>query len=61
MKYEQYFTITEVAEMLKFKRITVRKWITRGKLKAKMAGNHYRITKTDLDEFLEHKQEPKKN
>ncbi len=52
MKEEQYYTIEEVAEMLKVVYLTVYRWIQDGKLKAYKAGKQYRINKSDLDGFI---------
>jgi len=52
MTTEQYYTIEEVAEMLKVVYLTVYRWIQDGKLKAYKAGKQYRINKTDLDRFI---------
>lgn len=49
---EQYYTIEEVAEMLKVAYLTVYRWIQAGKLIAYKAGKQYRIKKQDLDKFL---------
>jgi putative molybdopterin biosynthesis protein len=53
MKNEQYYTIEEVAKMLKVAYLTVYRWIQSGKLNANKAGKQYRIKKTDLDKFIE--------
>jgi len=52
MTEEKYYTIEEVAEMLKVVYLTVYRWIQDGKLKAYKAGKQYRINKTDLDRFI---------
>ena len=52
MANEQYYTIEEVAEMLKVAYLTVYRWIQAGKLIAYKAGKQYRIKKQDLDKFL---------
>lgn len=49
---EKYYTIEEVAQMLKVVYLTVYRWIQDGKLKAYKAGKQYRINKTDLDCFI---------
>lgn len=53
MKKEQYYTIEEVAKMLKVAYLTVYRWIQSGKLVAYKAGKQYRIEKSDLDKFIE--------
>lgn len=52
MTDEQYYTIEEVAKMLKVVYLTVYRWIHDGKLSALKAGKQYRIKKEDLDTFL---------
>ncbi len=52
MANEQYYTIEEVAKMLKVAYLTVYRWIRAGKLTAYKAGKQYRIEKTDLDKFM---------
>lgn len=52
MTKEKYYTIEEVAEMLKVVYLTVYRWIQDGKLKAYKAGKQYRVDKVDLDKFL---------
>jgi len=52
MKLEQYYTIEEVATMLKVAYLTVYRWIKAGKLLAVKAGKQYRIEKKELDKFL---------
>lgn len=48
----QYFTIEEVAKMLKVAYLTVYRWIRAGNLEALKAGKQYRIEKKDLNKFL---------
>ena len=55
MTREQYYTIEEVAEMLKVAYLTVYRWIQADKLTAYKAGKQYRIKKMDLDKFIERK------
>jgi len=52
MEKEQYYTIEEVAEMLKVAYLTVYRWIQSGKLNAVKAGKQYRIEKSVLDNFI---------
>jgi len=52
---ETYYTIIEVAKMLKVAYLTVYRWIQSGKLVALKAGKQYRIRKEDLDTFLKAK------
>ncbi|MFC1626845.1 helix-turn-helix domain-containing protein [Patescibacteria group bacterium] len=55
MTKEEYYTIEEVAKMLKVVYLTVYRWIQSGKLNAFKAGKQYRIKKLDLDKFMERK------
>lgn len=52
---ENYYTIKEVATMLKVAYLTVYRWILSGKLEAYKAGKQYRIPKTNLDKFMQKK------
>lgn len=52
MTNEQYYTIEEVAKMLKVAYLTVYRWIQDGKLVAFKTGKQYRIKKEDLDSFI---------
>ena len=52
MAEEKYYTIEEVAKMLKVAYLTVYRWIQDGKLVAYKAGKQYRIKKEDLDKFI---------
>ncbi|MCC7436772.1 helix-turn-helix domain-containing protein [Candidatus Nomurabacteria bacterium] len=49
---EKYYSIDEVAELLKVAYLTVYRWIKAGKLEAVKAGKQYRITQVALDVFL---------
>jgi putative molybdopterin biosynthesis protein len=53
MIQDQYYSIEEVAKMLKIAYLTVYRWIQKKKLKAVKAGKQYRIRKEDLDNFME--------
>ncbi len=52
MKTEQYYSIEEVAKILKVAYLTVYRWVRADKLKALKAGKQYRIKNEDLDKFL---------
>ena len=52
MEDEKFYTIEEVAQMLKVAYLTVYRWVRSGKLKAARAGKQYRIRQSDLDNFL---------
>lgn len=51
MAKEQYYSIEEVAKMLKVAYLTVYRWIRAKKLLAIKAGKQYRIRKSDLELF----------
>ena len=55
MAEDKYYSIEEVAKMLKVAYLTVYRWIQSGKLVAYKAGKQYRIKKLDLDKFIERK------
>ena len=52
MTEEQYYTIEEVAKMLKVVYLTVYRWIQSGRLTAYKASKQYRIKQTDIEKFL---------
>ncbi len=47
----EYLTTQEVAQLLKVKEITVRRWILRGWLPAIRFGKVFRIKKEDLEKY----------
>lgn len=49
---EQYYSIKEVAKMLKVAYLTVYRWVQSDKLIAYKAGKQYRIKQDDLKSFL---------
>ena len=52
----KYYTTQEIAELLKVKAITIRRWIINGTLPAIALGDknkEYRILDTDLERFLD--------
>ncbi len=49
---EQLYTVQEVADMLKVHWQTVLNYIKRGKLKAVRMGKGYRITRQDINAFI---------
>ncbi|HEV3477591.1 MAG TPA: helix-turn-helix domain-containing protein [Rubrobacteraceae bacterium] len=49
---ERYLTLREVAETLKVSRRTVYRWIKDEDLNAYKFANEYRITESDLKDFL---------
>ncbi len=52
---DKYYTIKEVADMLKVAYLTVYRWIQANKLIAVKAGKQYRIRNSELNKFLEKK------
>ena len=52
MTEELYYSIREVAKMLKVTYLTVYRWIQAGKLIALKAGKQYRIDRKNIDNFL---------
>lgn len=52
MTEEKYYTIDEIANILKVAYLTVYRWIQSGKLVAFKAGKQYRVKKGDLDSFI---------
>jgi putative molybdopterin biosynthesis protein len=51
MTEDQYYSVEEVAKMLKVAYLTVYRWIQSKKLPAIKAGKQYRIRKIDLEKF----------
>lgn len=49
----KFYTIEEIAELLKVSYLTVFRWIQAGKLSAYKVGKGYRIEVSDLMSFLE--------
>ena len=49
---DEYYSIEEVAKMLKVAYLTVYRWIQADKLKAVKAGKQYRILKKELEAYL---------
>jgi len=52
MEDERFYTIKEVAELLKVSDGGVRKWLKTGKLKGIKLGRIWRIKKSDLEEYI---------
>ena len=52
MTQDQYYSIEEVAKMLKVAYLTVYRWVQSGKLKAVKAGKQHRIERFELDRFM---------
>lgn len=49
----QFYTIEEIADLLKVSYLTVFRWVQAGKLTAYKVGKQYRIDVQDLNKFLE--------
>lgn len=49
---DQFYTLHEVADLLKVTYLTVFRWIKSGKLPAYKFGKQYRIDRITLDEFI---------
>jgi putative molybdopterin biosynthesis protein len=60
MKEESYYTIEEVAKLLKVAYMTVYRWIKAGKLDSVKAGKQHRISRNSLNKYLG-KTEPTNN
>lgn len=59
---EEYYTTNQVAKMLGVKNvITVRRWILKRWITAIKIGKEYRITKSDLEKFLEERRTDKRS
>lgn len=52
MSDEQYYSMDEVAKMLKVAYLTVYRWVQADKLKAVKAGKQYRIGRSELEKFI---------
>ena len=52
---DDYYSIGEVAKMLKVAYLTVYRWVQSKKLIAYKAGKQYRIKKSDLEKFINNK------
>lgn len=50
---KQYYTVKEVAKILQVHEQTVFRWLKEGQMPHYKAGRYYRITKEQLQSFLE--------
>jgi len=50
---EKYYTVQEIAERLQTHKNTIRRWIKERKLGASKIGKEYRISETQLKQFIE--------
>lgn len=53
MTSETFYTVEEIADQLRVSIYTVREWIKAGKLEAVKVGKHYRVSETQLNNYLE--------
>lgn len=53
MTDETYYSINEVAKLLKVAYLTVYRWIRAGKLPAYQVEKQYRIDKKDFEKFIQ--------
>jgi len=49
---DKYYTLKEVASLLKVTYMTVFRWVKGNKVKAVKAGKQYRIRQEDLNDFI---------
>lgn len=61
MSDEQLLTVEQVARQMQVHVETVRVWIRRGELIAINIGNEYRISRDDLNDFIQHRKTGKKD
>lgn len=55
MKQEEFLTIEEVAKRLKVNKVTIYRWVRKGKLPAVRFGRIWRISSLRLSELFEDK------
>lgn len=55
MSEEKFYTVDEIAVILKVNPMTIYRWIKTNKLISLKAGKQYRVKKEDLDNFLNNK------
>lgn len=58
---DQQYTVEEVAKELRVHAETVRQWIRSGELDAFDTGRGYRISRTDLDDFIQKRKTGKRH
>lgn len=49
----RYYSIQEIADILKFNTLTINRYINEGKLKAYKIGKDWRISENDFKKFME--------
>lgn len=52
-KTDNYYSITDLMDILNLKRRTILKYIKQGKLRAFKLGNQWRVTEKELQKFVE--------
>lgn len=52
---EEFYTLHEVADLLKISYMTVFRWVKAGKLEAYQIGKQYRVKQSTIDAFIEKK------
>jgi len=50
---QEYYTVQEIADMLRVDYMTVYRWIRAGKLEAYQVEKHYRIKESDFKKYME--------
>lgn len=50
---DEIMTVSEVAKYLKISEVTTYKFVQEGKIPAFKIGRHWRVKKSDLNEFIE--------
>jgi putative molybdopterin biosynthesis protein len=55
MNNDKFYSIEELAKILKVSYLTVYRWVKLGKLKTNKAGKQYRIKKEEIESFIENK------
>ena len=53
MAEDEFFTVSEIASLLKLNQQTVRNWIDQDKLKSVRVGRRVRVRQRDLEQFIE--------
>jgi len=51
---EELFTVLEVAEQLKVRQRTVKRWLLSGQLRGLKAGRKWRVKPSAIEAFLQH-------
>ena len=59
MKQMEFLTVQEIAKILYIQPLTVRKYISKGKLKSQKIARKHVITMADFEQFLDEQNEKK--